>query len=88
MGLVTDNVIPGNHGKIFGTNATEPKHLEEIKAAIMEIDGIKDVMIDTTVFPAELTVYTTTLVKVTQVEEKVNSVGFHSVPKGLFELDI
>lgn len=28
MSLLSENVIPGNHGKVFGTNAKEPQTLE------------------------------------------------------------
>ena len=33
MSIITDNVIPGNHGKIFGTNAIEDLDLLEINEA-------------------------------------------------------
>ena len=43
MSLLSENVIPGNHGKVFGTNAKEPQTLEKIKSTLELIDGVKEV---------------------------------------------
>lgn len=86
MSLLTDNVIPGNHGKIFGTNAIEDSDLMEIKTSLLELDGIKDVLLNTEIFPREFTVHTTKMISITAIENKVKSVGFHAIPKDLFEL--
>ncbi len=86
MSLLTDNVIPGNHGKIFGTNAMEDSDLMEIKTSLLELDGIKDVLLNIEIFPREFTVHTTKMVSITDIENKVKSVGFHAIPKDLFEL--
>jgi len=45
MGLLSENVIPGNIGKVFGTNAKEPKKIKKIKSPLELIDGVKDVII-------------------------------------------
>ncbi|MBR62910.1 MAG: hypothetical protein CMC60_02390 [Flavobacteriaceae bacterium] len=45
MSLLSENVIPGNHGKVFGTNAKDPQTLEKIKSPLELIDGVKDVII-------------------------------------------
>ena len=45
MSLLSENVIPGNLGKVFGTNAKEPQTLEKIKSPLELIDGVKDVII-------------------------------------------
>lgn len=45
MSLLSENVIPGNRGKVFATNANEPQTLEKIKSALELIDGIKDVIL-------------------------------------------
>ena len=45
MSLLSENIIPGNHGKVFGTNAKEQQTLEKIKSALELIDGIKDVIL-------------------------------------------
>lgn len=86
MSLLSDNVIPGNHGKIFGTNANEKQDLENIKTKILKIDGIKDVIINNEVFPKEFTIHTNNLVSVKDVENAVQSLGFHAIPKDIFEL--
>ncbi|MFV7235290.1 MULTISPECIES: heavy-metal-associated domain-containing protein [Flavobacterium] len=86
MSVLTDNVIPGNHGKIFGTNAMEDSDLMEIKASLLELDGIKDVLLNTEIFPREFTVHTSKMVSISDIENKVKSVGFHAIPKDLFEL--
>lgn len=45
MSLFSEIVIPGNHGKVFGTNAKEPQTLEKIKSTLELIDGVKEVRI-------------------------------------------
>lgn len=86
MSLLSENVIPGNHGKIFGTNAKEEQDLEKIKTKILSIDGIEDVIIDPEAYPNEFTIHTNKLVSVKDIEDAVISVGFHAIPKGIFEL--
>lgn len=86
MSLTSENVIPGDHGKVFGTNAKEQKELEIIKNEVLTIEGIKDVIINSEVFPREFTIHTTQLVKVTDIEDVVKHTGFHAIPKGLFQL--
>lgn len=86
MSLLSENVIPGNHGKVFETNAKEHHSLEKIKAAIELLDGIKDVIIKEGVFPRELTVHTTQIVSVKDIEDAVIRVGFHAIPKHHFPL--
>lgn len=86
MSLLSENVIPGNHGKVFGTNAKEHSSLEKIKFAIEKIDGIKDVIVNEDVFPRELTVHTTQIVSVKEIEDAVIKVGYHAIPKHHFAL--
>lgn len=86
MSLLSENLIPGNHGKIFGTNAKENKDLERIKDKVLSIKGIKDVIINSEVYPREFTIHTTELVKVKDIEDIVITTGFHAIPKGVFEL--
>ena len=86
MSLVSENVIPGNHGKVFETNAKENHDLEKIKDKLTSLDGIKDVIINAEVFPKEFTVHTTELVTIKDVESVVKSLGFHAIPKTLFSL--
>ena len=42
MNTLTDTVIPGNHGKIFGTDAIKDLDLLAIKTSVMEIDDIQN----------------------------------------------
>ncbi len=86
MSILTDNVIPGNHGKIFGTNAIEDIDLIKIKSNLLELDGIKEVLLNTEIFPREFTVHTSKIVSINDIENKVKSVGFHAIPKEVFEL--
>ena len=86
MSLFSENIIPGNHGKIFGTNAKSEHNLKRIKDKILSVDGVKDVIINTEIFPREFTVFTTKLVKVKDIQEKVMVTGFHVIPKNPFEL--
>uniref|UniRef100_UPI00404B0DCB hypothetical protein n=1 Tax=Fulvivirga sp. TaxID=1931237 RepID=UPI00404B0DCB len=86
MGFLKDNVIPGNHGKVFETDAKKDEDLAYIKSSILKIKGVEDVVIDRSIFPIEFTVYTSALVKVDDVEKVVQKSGFHAIPQELFSL--
>ena len=81
MSLLTDNVIPGDHGKIFGTNAKEDSELTAIKESLLKMDGVTQVHINNAVFPREFTIFTSKVISVAEIERQVKSIGFHAVPK-------
>lgn len=86
MSLIDDNVIPGDEGRIFGTNAVNEKDLLAIKTAIEELNGIKDVVLNQVIFPREFTVHTINLIAITDIQKKVRQAGFHAIPKE--EIDV
>ena len=86
MSLIDDNVIPGNDGRVFGTNAVTEKDLLSIKTSIEELDGIKTVDLNHSIFPREFTVYTINLISISDIQKKVRQVGFHAIPKE--EIDV
>ncbi len=87
MSLFSENVIPGNHGKIFTVNIEDQKEFEKIQEALLKLDGIKDVMFTNEEHPPEITVHTDKLVKVEDVQSVIKEQGFHAVPKSLFGLE-
>ncbi|AUC84643.1 hypothetical protein CW731_04725 [Polaribacter sp. ALD11] len=86
MSLINENVIPGNHGKVFSTNAKSIHDLEKIRAKILELKGVKNVLLDLEVFPREFTIHTSKLITINEIEEKVLATGFHAIQKNAFEL--
>ncbi len=86
MSYLTKNIIPGDHGKVFSTDAKKEKDLLKIKKAILKIPGIKDVHVDMGVFPIEIAIQTKSVVSVETVENEVKRFGFHAIPKGVFEV--
>ncbi|MCB9203054.1 MAG: heavy-metal-associated domain-containing protein [Flavobacteriales bacterium] len=86
MSLYSENIIPGNYGKVFEVNATEDSDLQKIKTKILELEGITDVIINKEEFPIKLNVHTDEIVAIKDVEQAVISLGFHAVPKSLFSL--
>ena len=84
MSLLTENIIPGNQGKVFGTNAKESLDLERIKNRLLQQEGIKEVRINAEVFPREFTVFTSKLINIIDIEEIVKKKGFHAIPKDTF----
>lgn len=80
MRLLTNNIVPGNQGRIFGTNATEPTDLSTIKKSILALRGIKDVIVNDRVYPREITVYSTIIVTIDKIESLVKSMGFQALP--------
>jgi len=86
MSVVSENIIPGGYGKVFGTNATTKTDLDKIEGAIRKINGVRDVIVDHDVFPRELTIHSSTMVKVEEVQKAAIDLGFHLIPKSLFKL--
>ena len=86
MRLVTQHVIPGENGKIFGTNASCDRHMDKIKKTISKIDGVIDVVLKKEAFPKEFVVLTNKLVKVMTIKNAVNKVGLHAIPKSAFPI--
>ena len=86
MNLISENVIPGDHGKIFETNAENQSDLEQIKKAVLRIEGVIEVLLNNEVYPREITVLTTAFVEITEVEQAADEEGFHVLPRTLFHL--
>ena len=86
MSLISEHIIPGPHGRIFGTDAVEKRELECIKKRLLTLDGIKDVEINMDIFPREITVYTSKLVTIADVENKVKTTSFHAIAKENIDL--
>ncbi|MDY7394123.1 heavy-metal-associated domain-containing protein [Aureibaculum sp. 2210JD6-5] len=86
MSFLSENIIPGNHGKVFGTDAKRSVDLNKMRLAVLEIDGIKDFLFDLEKFPSEFTVHTSKVVKIETIQNVVKKLGFHAIPKVLFEL--
>ena len=82
MSLLLENVMPGNNGKIFGTDAKEMSDLIKIQQAILQIDGIKDVILNTDIFPREITIHTSKLMTIKNIENKLKVQGFIQFQKG------
>ena len=83
MSLLSENIIPGEHGKVFGTNANHESELKQIKDAVLKLDGVTEVQINDTIFPKEFTVFTNKMISVEEIETIVVSIGFHAIPKAL-----
>ena len=86
MGLIEDNIIPGNHGKIFTIDVEDEFEFAEVQERVMEIPGVKDVLLDVEEYPHEMVIHTNDMVKVTDVQAAVKDAGYHAVPKSLFPL--
>ena len=86
MGLIEDNIIPGNHGKIFTIDVEDEFEFAEVQERVMEIPGVKDVVLDQEEYPHEMVIHTHDMVKVSDVQAAVKDTGYHAVPKGLFPL--
>ena len=87
MDLLSENIIPGNHGKIFGTNAADDDEMEKVKLWLEKIDGVKNITIIKGVYPREFIVYTSKLLSIDTIEDAVKKLDLHAIPKGLFEIE-
>ena len=86
MSYLTKNIIPGDFGKVFVTDAKKKKDLDKIQKAILKISGIQDVIVDKSIFPVEIIIHSKSVVSVETVENEVIRFGFHAIPKGVFEV--
>lgn len=84
MSFISDNVIPGNHGKRFTTDAKEKEEFQQIHDALITLDGIKDVIFEEGSKPTVFTIHTTKVVSVDAIEDRVKLLNLHAVPTGLF----
>ncbi|UKN00284.1 heavy-metal-associated domain-containing protein [Paracrocinitomix mangrovi] len=84
MSFLSENVIPGNHGKTFGTNAKSGMELQRIMLSLIRLKGIKDIVVNTEIFPREITVRTTAIVEVREIQNLIKSLGYHAIPKSMF----
>lgn len=82
MNLLSENVIPRNHEKVFGKNAKTDNDPEKIKRAILKLNGVKDVMVKNERFPVEFIVHTSATIRIEDIEQGV----IHTIPKTLFGL--
>lgn len=86
MSIMSENVIPGKQGRIFGTNAREKEDMERIREKVLEMKGVDRVILKPDEFPRSFIVYTSKLVSVRDIEEMVKTTGFHAIPKESIEL--
>lgn len=86
MSLISDNIIPGPTGRVFGTDAVEKSELDCIKKRILGLDAVKSVRVNMDVFPREFTVYVSKLISVQELEQCVKTTGFHAIPTKDFEV--
>ena len=86
MGVIEENVIPGNHGKVFKVDIEDEFEFSDVQETIMKLDGVKDVLFDDGVYPHEVIIHTEKLVKISDVQEAVKKHGFNAIPEGLFPL--
>lgn len=84
MTFISENIIPGNYGKKFTTDVDEASEQAKLEAAIMEIEGVKDVIFEKDVFPLVFTVYTNQVVDITDLQNKAKELGCHIIAKEPF----
>lgn len=84
MTFISENIIPGNYGKKFTTDVNEASEQTSLAAAIMEVEGVKDVIFEKDSFPLIFTVHTKQVVNITDLQNKAKELGFHVIAKEPF----
>ncbi|MGJ8592915.1 MAG: heavy-metal-associated domain-containing protein [Aquaticitalea sp.] len=84
MSFISENVIPGNYGKKFTTDAKNPEEFKQIEDALMTLEGVKDVVFENGSTPTVFVVHTNKVVNVHEIENKIKLLDLHAVPTGLF----
>ncbi|PID71295.1 MAG: hypothetical protein CR985_00570 [Flavobacteriales bacterium] len=87
MTFISENVIPGNHGRVFTIDVKREIDLDRVKNKLMKLHAISSVIINNEVYPVEMTIQTDRVIAVKTIQEVMNSMGFHAIPKeGFFEI--
>lgn len=86
MGFLEEHIIPGAHGKTFTVDFQNQYEFEKIEPDLAAIPGIRSVSFDQNVQPHEIIVYASDVVDQRQVQEVVQSYGYHALPKKLFAI--
>jgi hypothetical protein len=84
MTFISENIIPGNYGKKFTTDVDEASEQVKLEAAIMEVEGVKDIIFEKDVYLLEFTVHTKRVVNITDLQNKAMELGFHVIAKEPF----
>ncbi|HLT32786.1 MAG TPA: hypothetical protein VKZ98_03265 [Aquaticitalea sp.] len=84
MSFLSENVIPGHYGKKFTTDAKHPEDLTKILEALMQVDGVKDVLFEDGSKPTVFVIHTSKVVSVHDIEHSVKLLNLHAVPTGPF----
>lgn len=84
MSFLTENVIPGNYGKKFTTDAKTPEEFKLIETALLKLEGIKDIIFEPGSKPTVFVVHTNKVVNVHDIENTIKLLNLHAVPTGLF----
>lgn len=84
MSFLSKHVIPGNYGKKFTTDASNPEELNKIEEALLKIDGVKFVVFESESIPKIFVIHTDKVVKVKEIENTVKVLNLHAIPIGPF----
>ena len=83
MTFISENIIPGNHGKTFTTDVDEASEKAQLEAAILKVDGVVKVIFEDT-FPLEFTVHTDRVINVSEIQNAAKEWNYHVIAKGPF----
>lgn len=88
MSFFNDNVLPGDTGRVFRTNAEESEDLHEIAEKVYHLEGVHDVGINRDVFPVEFTIHSDdfSVVSIDDIEQAAIDCGFHLIPRSNFNV--
>lgn len=84
MTFISENVIPGNYGKKFTTDADQPEDFKHIEDALMKLDGVQKIIFEEGSKPTVFIVQTNKVVSVKTIENKVKELELHAVATGPF----
>lgn len=84
MSFLSENVIPGNYGKKFTTDAKHPNDLTKIQESLMQLEGIKDVLFESESKPIVFVIHTNKVISVKDIEDCIRDLNLHAIPTGPF----
>ncbi|MEQ9443427.1 MAG: hypothetical protein RIG62_30590 [Cyclobacteriaceae bacterium] len=81
MCYITDHILPGTMGKTFIMGADHPIDYKYVLSVLNEFKGISSVQLNDQKFPCEMTIQSNSPIAVKDVQQRINTFGFHALPK-------
>lgn len=87
MSYVSDHIIPGHKGKMFGSNLKTEEQFEVLKERLLKINGIEKISLDQSSYPFTVIIFTEDSIEIEKIQDESKKMDIHLIPKtGIFPI--